>query len=237
MSLRDTEMQAVSILGAIALSGALILPVVFIAGGPAEPTHAPLLANYEVLEATLAYKNEKAPKQPQKQLDQPDIVKPEGVSHDENKKVEEKKDEKKKDPKVDTKDPFKGIRRPDEETGAPTTQPGGEFNGSEKGFAPVSKGDPFFARLRADMNFTFPEIAKAQSIPVGCIHIQPDGKITGITFDPPIGQKGDDDIQIASEAALKELQKARNQNPEAVPTQLLQITSKWLCFKFSVSSG
>lgn len=236
MSLRDSEMQVVSIVGAIVVSAALIVPVVIFVEAP-EPKHQPLLANYEVLEATLAYKNEKAPKQPQKQFDQPDIVKPEGVSHDEKKKVEDKKDEKKKDPKVDDKDPFKGIRRPDEETGAPTVQPGGEFNGSEKGFAPVSKGDPFFARLRADMNFTFPEIAKAQSIPVGCIHIQPDGKITGITFDSPIGQKGDDDIQIAAEAALKELQKTRNQDPEAVPTQLLQITSKWLCFKFSVSSG
>src|SRR5262249_52103405 len=117
--------------------------------------------------------------------------------------------------------------------GAPTTNPGGDFNGSEKGFAPESKGDPFFGRLRADMNFQFPEIAKAQSIPIGCIHLQPDGKIAGIKFD----QQGDDDLQTAAEAALKELQKIRNQNPEPVPTYLLQITSKWLCFKFSVSSG
>src|SRR5262249_2517104 len=155
-------------------------------------------------------------KQPQKKFDQPDVVKPVGVSHDENKKVEEKKEEKKpKDPKVDTKDPFKGIRRPDEESGQTTTQPGGDFNGSEKGFAPERKGDPFFARLRGDMNFTFPEIAKASSIPVGCIHLQPDGKIKAITFDAPIGQPGDDDLQTAAEAALRELQKTRNQNPEA----------------------
>jgi hypothetical protein len=235
MSLKDGEMQVVSLFGALVLSGALIVPVVYFT--EAAEAGAPPLANREVLSATLAYKKT-AVKQPQKLRDQPDVVKPQGVSHDENKKVEEKKDEKKpKDPKVDSKDPFKGLRRPDEESGAPTTNPGGDFNGSEKGFAPVSTGEPFFGRLRADMNFQFPEIAKAQSIPVGCIHLQPDGRIKAFTFDPPIGQKGDDDLQTAAEAALSELKKARNQNPEAVPTHLLEITKQWLCFKFSVSSG
>lgn len=235
MSLKDTEMHVVSMIGAGVLSAALLVPVVFLTD--AAEAKAPLLANREVLEATLAFK--KSPqKQPQKQFDQPDVVKPVGVSHDENKKVEEKKEEKKKDqPKVDPKDPFKGLHRPDEAAGKPTTTPEGDFNGSEKGFAPVSTGEPFFGRLRADMNFQFPEIAKAASIPVGCIHLQPDGRIKAFTFDPPIGQKGDDDLQTAAEAALSELKKARNQNPEAVPTHLLTVTKQWLCFKFSVSSG
>jgi hypothetical protein len=235
MSLKDGEMQVMSLFGALVLSGSLIVPVVYLT--EKAEAQAPPLANREVLEATLAYKKT-AVKQPQKLRDQPDVVKPQGVSHDENKKVEEKKEDKKpKDPKVDPKDPFKGLRRPDEEAGAPTTNPGGDFNGSEKGFAPVSTGEPFFARLRADMNFQFPEIAKAQSIPVGCIHLEPDGRIKAFTFDPPIGQKGDDDLQTAAEAAMTELKKARNSNPEAVPTHLLQITKQWLCFKFSVSSG
>jgi hypothetical protein len=34
---------------------------------------------------------------------------------------------------------------------------------------------------------------------------------------------------------MKALQKARDLNPEMVPTGLLDITNKWLCFKFSVS--
>jgi len=87
------------------------------------------------------------------------------------------------------------------------------------------------------MNFTFPEISKAQSIPIGCIHLQADGRIKAVSFDPPVGQKGDDDLQTAAEAALRELQKSRNANPEPVPTHLMGITSKWLCFKFSVSAG
>jgi hypothetical protein len=236
MSLKDSEMQVFSIVGAGALSALLIVPVVWFSR-PAEAQRSSLYDNRQILEATIAYK--KSPtKQPQKQFDQPDVVKPVGVSHDEDKKVEEKKEEKKKDePKVDTKDPFKGIRRPDEAEGKPTTNPGGDFNGSEKGFAPTSTGDPFFGRLRADMNFQFPEIAKAQSIPIGCIHLQADGRIKAFTFDPPIGKKGDDDLQTAAEAALTELKKARNQNPEAVPSHLLEITKQWLCFKFSVSSG
>jgi hypothetical protein len=235
MSLKDTEMQAVSICGAAVLSAALIVPVVwFTDAGAGKP---PLADNRTVLEATIAYK--KSPKkQPQKVRDVPDVVKPVGVSRDETKKVDEKKEDKKpKDPKIDTKDPFKGLRRPDEEAGKPTTQPEGDFNGSEKGFAPTSTGDPFFGRLRADMNFTFPEIAKAASIPIGCIHLQADGRIKAFTFDPPIGKKGDDDLQTAAEAALTELKKTRNQNPEAVPSHLLAVTRQWLCFKFSVSSG
>jgi hypothetical protein len=234
MSLKDNEMQLVSVFGAALLSAALIVPTVWFTSAAA--VEAPVLEEQEVIEATIAYR--KTPqKQPQKKFQNPDVQKPEGVSRDENKKpVEPKKEDEKKPPKVDEENPFGKFTRPsDDEVGKPTTQPDGDFNGSEKGFAPETKGDPFFGRLRADMNFTFPEIARAQSIPVGCIHLTADGHIAAISFDPPIGQKGDDDLQTAAEAALKELQKTRATNPEPVPTRLLGITSKWLCFKFSVS--
>lgn len=235
MSLKDPEMKVVSLLGATLLSAALIVPIVWFTDAAA--VEAPVLKDQEVIEATIAYR--KTPqKQPQKKFQNPDVQKPEGVSRDENKKPVEKKDDEKKPAKADDNNPFGKFTRPsDDPVGKPSTEPDGDFNGSEKGFAPESKGDPFFGRLRADMNFTFPEIAKAQSIPVGCIHLQADGRIAGISFDPPIGQKGDDDLQTAAEAALKELQKTRSQNPEPVPTHLLSITSKWLCFKFSVSAG
>jgi len=234
MSLRDGEIQAVSMLGTGLLSAALFVSFLWFT----EATEAakPPLEEREVIEATLAYR--KTPqKQPQKKFDTPDVVKPEGVSHDEMKKPEEKKEEKKKDEKkVDTKDPFKNFRRnPDEAAGKPTTEPG-DFNGDDRGFAPVSTGDPWFARLHRDMNFNPPEIAKGTSVPIGCIHITPDGKIKEYTFDPPNGQKGDDDIQTAADASMRELKKARNQNPEAVPTHLLRITTKWLCFRFTVKS-
>ena len=234
MALKDTEMQVVSMALAAILTGALFVPILFFT--ESAKADGPQLKNMEAIEATIAYR--KTPqKQPQKVTQQAPVEKPEGVSHDENKKPPEKKpDEKKPDAKVDPKaDPFAKFKHPtDDDSGKPTTQPTGDFNGSEKGFAPESKGDPFFGRLRADMNFQFPEIAKASSFPVGCLHIEADGTISKTTFDPPIGQKGDDDLQTAAEAAMKELVKARQANPERVPTYLMGITTKWLCFKFSV---
>ena len=233
--MKDAELHVFSLAGAGLLSAALIVPT-FMMGG-SDRVNAPPLAEQEVIEATIAYR--KTPqKQPQKKFQNPDVQKPEGVSRDETKKPVEKKDDEKKPPPKSDDNPFGKFTRPsDDELGKPTTTPEGDFNGSEKGFAPESKGDPFFGRLRGDMNFTFPEISKATSIPVGCIHLQPDGRIKAVSFDAPIGQKGDDDLQTAAEAALKELQKTRAQNPEPVPTHLLSITSKWLCFKFSVSAG
>ena len=235
MSLEDAEIHAFSLFGAGLLSAALIVPVFWFSS--AEALEAPPLKEQEVIEATIAYR--KTPqKQPQKKTAPPPVEKPEGVSRDENKKVEDKKDEKQPEPKKpDDKNLFGDHARPDLDSGPQTKPTVGDFNGSEKGFAPESKGDPFFGRLRGDMNFTFPEIARASSIPVGCIHLQADGRIKAVSFDPPIGQKGDDDLQTAAEAALNELKKTRAANPEPVPTHLLSITSKWLCFKFSVSSG
>jgi hypothetical protein len=236
MSMKDAEMHVVSLFGAGVLAAALSVPLVWLTGG--NRVDGPVLKEQEVIEATIAYR--KTPqKQPQKKTAPPPVEEPEGVSRDENKKVEEKpkKEEKKPDPKPDPNNPIGKFDRSAQQAG-PTTQPTvGDFNGSEKGFAEESKGDPFFGRLRGDMNFTFPEISKATSIPVGCIHLQADGRIKAVTFDPPIGQKGDDDLQTAAEAALNELKKTRAQTPEPVPTHLLSITSKWLCFKFSVSSG
>lgn len=234
MSMKDAEMHVISLFGAGVLAAALTVPLVVLTG--ADRVDGPPLKEQEVIEATIAYR--KTPqKQPQKKTAPPPVEEPEGVSRDENKKpVEEKPKEEKKPEKADPNNPFGKFERHADE--GPATKPDvGDFNGSEKGFAEESKGDPFFGRLRGDMNFTFPEISKAASIPVGCIHLQADGRIKATTFDPPIGRKGDDDLQTAAEAALAELKKTRAQNPEPVPTHLLSITSKWLCFKFSVSSG
>lgn len=230
MALKDAEMHAVSLFGAGVLTAILVVPIVWFT----KPTglEGPPLVERQVIEATIAYR--KTPqKQPQKKTAPPPVEEPKGVSRDENKKPVEAKEDKKPEPKPDDKNPFGKYERPSEDTGPATKPDIGDFNGSEKGFAPESKGDPFFGRLRGDMNFTFPEIAKAQSIPIGCIRLQPDGVIKAIKFD----EKGDDDLQTAAEAALTELQKVRAKNPEPVPTHLLSITRQWLCFKFSVSSG
>jgi hypothetical protein len=60
----------------------------------------------------------------------------------------------------------------------------------------------------------------------------PDGKIVDSKWVKNTG----DDLQTAAEAAIAQLTKTRNANPDPVPTHLLSLTTKWLCFKFSVQS-
>lgn len=224
--------------GALALCAALIVPTVVFADSA--PEAGPPLDNMEAIEASLAYKKPNAPKQPQKQkAPPPPEVKPDGISHDENKKPDEKKpDDKKPDKPQDkvSKDPLKDFKRVDSdmETGEPTTNIGA-FDGSEFGIGDVTKGDPYFQRLVVDLAWSSPELAKSGATPpVGCIHLTADGKIPETKFQI----KGDDDIATLAESALKDLKQKRNEKPEEVPTHLLkQLTTKWICFKFTVKSS
>ncbi|MBV8759202.1 MAG: hypothetical protein JO257_18080 [Deltaproteobacteria bacterium] len=229
MALKDSEMQAVSIFGTGVLVAALFAPVLVFANagsGPAKPD------NLVAIEASIAYS--KTPqKQPQKKIKAPDEVKPEGVNRDENKKPDDKKPDDKKDKKPDLSDlsKFKHSNDDDTETGKPTTDPG-KFNGNENGYAEETKGDPWLGKLRGDMQYSPPEIAKGNDAPIGCIHLTADGKIVDSKWIKNTG----DDLQTAAEAAIDQLKKTRNANPDPVPTHLLSLTTRWLCFKFTVSS-
>jgi len=232
-------MHVLAMFGTLALSAAFVVPTI-VMGGRADADDRPPLDNLEAIEASLAYKKPNAPKQPQKQkAPPPPEVKPQGVSHDENKKPDEKKPDEKKPDKVSDKpikDPLKQFARPDDdqETGEPTTNIG-SFDGSQFGLGDVTKGDPYFQRLVVDLAWSSPELAKAgAAAPVGCIHITADGKIPETKFQV----KGDDDIATLAETALRELKQKRNEKPEEVPTHLLkQLTTKWVCFKFTVKSS
>lgn len=231
-------MHILAAVGTLALSAALLVPSVLMGSASADTT--PPLDNLEAIEASLAYKKPNAPKQPQKQkAPPPPEVKPDGVSHDENKKPDDKKPEDKKDKPKDSKtpvDPLKQFARPDPdaEPGEPTTQIG-SFDGSQFGIGDVTKGDPYFQRLVVDLAWSSPELAKSGAVaPVGCIHITADGKIPETKFQV----KGDDDIATLAETALRELKQKRNEKPEEVPTHLLkQLTTRWVCFKFTVKSS
>jgi hypothetical protein len=244
--MKNAEMHALSALGAFVITTALVAPTVWLTEARAQE---PPLRDMEVIEASLAYKPKNAPKvtQPQKVRETPPPeVKPEGVSRDENKKVEDKKPEDKKpedkkDPKKQDKaatetDPLAKFRRSldDEDAGSgPATLPA--FDGSEYGIGDVTKGDPYFGRLVADLAWTAPELAKAGSTtPIGCIQLSADGKIPQTKFR----QKGDGDLQPLAEASLRELQAKRNARPEQVPTHLLRaLTTKWVCFEFKVRTS
>jgi hypothetical protein len=233
--MRDGEMHMAAAFGAILLSGLLAVPTIWFSA--AQGNSGPPLADMESIEASLAYKKPNAPKQPQKQKQAPNPeVKPEGVSHDETKVAPDKDPKKDEKPSKDV-DPLAKYRReqdPDTDVGKPNEQIGA-FDGSEFGVGDVTKGDPYFQRLVADLAWSSPELARAGAEPpVGCIQITKDGKIPNYTFKV----KGDDDIATLAESALKDLKKKRNETPEEVPTHLLkQLTTRWVCFKFTVRSS
>ncbi|HEY4239868.1 MAG TPA: TonB C-terminal domain-containing protein [Kofleriaceae bacterium] len=195
----------------------------------------PPLEKMDEIEASIAYKKPNQPKQPQKKLSAPEIVKPEGISHDENKKVEPKKDDPpKKDAKVDDKDPFKNFKHDndDNEAGKPT-QDIGAFDGQDYGTAAETKGDPFYQGLLKDMEWEYPAILKGtETEPVGCLHITADGKIAEVEIHL---KSGDDSLDDSVERALKKVKAAREDHPQPVPTYLLKAaTTKWVCFKFQL---
>jgi TonB C terminal len=248
MSFRDGEIQVVSVLGTAILTAGLFLPVMYLTKkAVVEHTR---WDDMESIEASIAYK--KTPqKQPQKKTQQPEVKKDEGVSRDDKKKpapgckVDKdcKPDEKckaarcvpksdKKVAQVDPKDPFKNFHHDDDDApvGKPTTDPG-DFNGEEFGWAPQTKGHPFWQQFAKDIheNFSLPTISEANGIPVGCFHITPDGKIA----DTKMKEKSSSpDLDQAAEHAIDAVKKLRNENPVPVPTELLGATSRWICFRF-----
>lgn len=236
MSMKDGELQIVAAIGTLVLSCALIAPITYFTEATAAT--GPDLDNMESIEASLAYKKPNAPKQPQKHKRAPDpVVKPDGVSHDENKKVDDKKQDKKDADNKPSKitHPLAKFHRsedPDDEVGKPN-ETVGAFDGSEFGIGDVTKGDPYFQRLVVDLAWQSPELAKGSGQPpIGCIHLTADGKIPETKFK----EKHDDDVATLAEGALRALQKKRNDHPEEVPTHLLkQLTTRWVCFKFKLS--
>jgi outer membrane biosynthesis protein TonB len=231
MSMRDGELEMVSIFGTAVITAALFVPVLYFTE-KADAQKADF-SDMESIEASIAYK--KTPqKQPQKKVEakQP-VEKPEGVSHDETKPVEPKKDEPKKPPKKEDTDPLAKFKHPtddDTQTGKPTTEPG-DFNGNEFGWAPQTNGHPFWQKFAQDIheNFTLPTISAVNGIPVGCFHITPDGKIADTKFKE---HSGSPDLDRAAQDAIDSVAKLRNANPTPVPTELLGAITRWICIRF-----
>lgn len=257
MGLRDGEIHVMSLFGTAVLTGALFVPVVYFTEAVAAQKSD--FGDMEAIEASVAYR--KTPiKQPQKPTQNPDVKKPEGVSHDETKKpvdgcktdadckhagetcepktgrCVDKRD--KVVVKVDAKDPFKDFKHTtddDSQSGKPVTQPG-DFNGSEFGWASETKGDPYWQRLVTDFRqgWEIPSILDVKGAPVGCFHIAPDGKIADTKFKE---KSGDDALDDSVQRALDTLKKLRNDKPEPVPTELLGATNRWVCFRFNPNKG
>lgn len=200
----------------------------------AESARGPNLDDMEAIEASLAYKKADQ-KQPQKKkAPPPPEEKIEGVSHDEQKTPDEqKKDEPQKKPQETLDDKFKKYQREntdDEEIGKPEEDLGA-FDGSEYGFANETKGDPYFQALIADLvkGWDYPELLADEGTPVGCMHLEPDGKIVDTLMKE---KSGNSELDDSVERALKNLVKLRDEEPREVPAHLVKKTRSWICFKF-----
>ncbi|HEX8114996.1 MAG TPA: TonB C-terminal domain-containing protein [Kofleriaceae bacterium] len=234
MSFNNGQMHGLALVGTVVLSGALFGGTLYLTEA-AEATHPPELKEMITIEASLARTSEKK-KQPQKELKAPEPeVKPEGVSRDEKKPPPTKKPEDKKPKKPDDKPPdihqFHHASDDDPQPGAAPVTDIGQFDGSEKGFAPINAGNPYWQNLAADNHqaWQIPTISKVNGTPVGCFHIAPDGKIAAVKFDAP---SGDPILDDSVQRALKTVQKLRNDKPQPVPTEQLGVIKRWVCFRF-----
>jgi outer membrane biosynthesis protein TonB len=233
MSLNNSQLHGFAFVGTIVFSTALFGGTLYLTQA-AEVEHVPPLKEMITIEASLARKAEKK-QQPQKELKAPEPVKPEGVSRDENKKPPDKPKDEKKPPKQDEKLPdISDFRRPSDDEvqpGKPVTDVG-QFDGSEIGFAPINAGNPYWQHLVAEFHkvWEIPQNVKVTGVAVGCFRIQPDGKIPDSKFETP---SGDETLDDSVQRALKLTQKARNDRPQAVPTEQLGVIKKWVCFRFN----
>jgi outer membrane biosynthesis protein TonB len=235
MSLNNSQLHGFAFVGTFVFTAGLLGATVFLVE-TTEATHEPPLKEMVTIEASLARKSEKK-KQPQKVLKEPEQpVKPPGVSRDDTKKPPEKKpEEPKKPPKpekpVDIKKTFHHASDEDPQSGAAPTTDIGQFNGSEIGFAPINAGHPYWQNLNADFHrfWEIPQISKVSGAVVGCIHLEPSGKIASIKMEK---LSGDQILDDSVERALKKTQSARNDKPPPVPVEELAQIKKMVCFRF-----
>lgn len=239
--MKDQDMQVVSMIGTAVIVTAISMAVWqsdaiggFLGFGDGTAKADPY-ADMEVIDAALAELPKKPQQQPQKKFRAPEPdAKPVGVSRDDkaapvDKPVDEPKSK-------DTVPSLDDVRRPDnsdEPIGKPDEVTVGAFDGSEFGFGDETRGDPFLGALKADLlrSWEYPEILSDVGTPVGCIHIEPDGKIPEWELRE---KSGNTELDDSVERALRELQKLRNAEPREVPVHLIPKTRKWICWRMKV---
>lgn len=186
----------------------------------------------ELIEASIAYKKPDAPKQPQKKHRTPPETEKVKISRDE-KKIPDKKPEKKKKDVVPSWKDFKRDapeeNNQDYEVGKPTPRTGGAFDGETYGWADENKGHPYMRELARLVHFAIPTLEKGKGEAYACIRLGADGKIK----DTKVRKSGNTNIDRAADEALRNMVKARNEDPDVkpVPHELLSLTTHWICFK------
>ena len=232
-------MHVVAVLGAVALSARRSFVPTVLVHRQRAPTRRPAARGHGGDRGLARLQEADRTKQPQKQTQAPTPeVKPEGVSHDENKKPrrEEGREEaaKKPDeasirsevpPQTSTTTRRSASRRRDRRR---------LRTAASSGFADVTKGDPSSGACARDMHF---DAARDR-----------EGRRRAGRLHPPHRRRQDRRHQVQgqkarrrprrplAEAALEAAHEGkRNEQSRSGPdAPALQLTTKWLCFKFTV---
>jgi hypothetical protein len=190
-----------------------------------------------IIEAAIAYKKQEVPKQPQKKRSARKKKPKIGVSRDADKVA--KDDPKKAEPSwqdfkrdYDEEDDD-DLEDPDLEPGKAPPRAGGSFDGKEYGWADENKGHPYMQELVRQVDFDVPTLEKGKGFAVACIRLDPAGTINETKLRTPSGITN---IDRAAEETLSKLEKAREdpEKVEPVPSELIPLTNKWLCFKLGL---
>jgi hypothetical protein len=237
----------VGLLFTLTFHGALIGAIVATGNdgcNAAQGDRGPKLSDMQVIEASLAFKNEEAPRQPQKERrPPPPEVTPEGVSRDADKKVEPPKKDEPRPPRQEDIDYSKLVdqfRQDDDdlEIGDVAPRQGGAFDGSKHGFADVNKGDPYMRELAAVFYnaWELPTLERGAGNPVGCARIDAEGTVLETNLQQKSGVSNiDNSVRIALSKATKEW---NDRDDRAVPARIRDlVTTQWICFTFRVSGG
>jgi hypothetical protein len=231
----DRQLAITAVFVTFCMHAAVLGPLVVVYGLGGGKSDGPQLSDMTVIEASLAYKKNTESKQPQKErAPKPVTEKPTGVSHEDQRAPVERPDA--GVPKTNYEDlakQFQEQHRDEDEDEGETQKAGGDFNGSEHGFADVSKGDPWVQELTAELYdaWKLPSLEKGTGDAQGCVHLDASGRI----LDTQVLKKTENaNIDRSVQLALRDLQKAREDGQKPVPSHLVSLTTKWTCFVFPV---
>jgi hypothetical protein len=108
--------------------------------------------------------------------------------------------------------------------------PVGEFEGTERGHAEGPRGDPYLAKLAADVQAAWhPGSLASPDRGVGCVQLSADGRVAKHEVRP----SGNADLDAAVDRTLAAVAKLRADKPEPVPEHLRASLSKWICFRLA----
>jgi hypothetical protein len=229
---KEQGLMSWALIGTIAIHAAIGVPVAVLASDNDDDDRIDL-TQYKVIEAALAYKkDDEKESQPKKdRKPKPKADKPDGVSRDEEKKPVDRPDA---GPPPTSEEDLEKLAKEfldkhEEEEGDEPPKPGGEFNGSERGFAELGKGEPYFQELAADFfnAWELPSLEKGQGTAVASIRLDETGRI----IDTEFKASGNANIDRSVQLAIRAMTKARERGDKPVPAYLLkEATQQWISF-------